>query len=94
MTAPSWTGGTAGGEGFARTADQYELVVDGQVVAVVGYEDRGSAIVLLHTATEPGLRRRGYATRLVAHALEDADARNLTVQVRCPFVRAYLRNRA
>jgi hypothetical protein len=40
-------------------ADQYEWVVDDQVVAVLGYEERGSTILLLHTATDPALQDRG-----------------------------------
>jgi predicted GNAT family acetyltransferase len=84
-------------DGLVRRADQdhqYELVVDGRVVSVLGYEERGTAIVLLHTATDPGMRRRGFATRLVAHVLGEAAARKQTVQVRCPFVRSYIRDRS
>ena len=70
--------------------EQYEWVVDGQVAAVLGFEERGRSIVLLHTATDPALRGRGHATRLVAAVLEDVAARQLVPSVRCPFVRAYL----
>lgn len=70
--------------------DQYEWVVDGEVAAVLGYEERGSTIVLLHTATDPALRGRGHATRLVEAVLQDVADRGLVPSVRCPFVRAYL----
>ena len=71
-------------------ADQYEWVVDEQVVAVLGFEERGSTILLLHTATDPALRGRGHATDLVAAVLRDVAVRGLVPSVRCPFVRAYL----
>ena len=82
MTAPS----------LRRSAEleQYEWVVDGQVAAVLGFEERGPSILLLHTATDPALRGQGHATRLVAAVLEDVARRGLTPSVRCPFVRAYL----
>ena len=70
--------------------DQYEWVVDGEVAAVLGFEERGSTIVLLHTATDPALRGRGHATRLVEAVLADVADRGLVPSVRCPFVRAYL----
>ena len=70
--------------------EQYEWVVDGQVAAVLGVEERGSTVLLLHTATDPALRGRGHATRLVEAVLADVAQRGLVPSVRCPFVRAYL----
>lgn len=70
--------------------DQYEWLVDGQVVAVMGYEERGSTVLLLHTATDPAARGQGHATRLVEAVLADLAARRLVPSVRCPFVRAFL----
>ena len=75
-------------------SDQYEWVVDDRVVAVMGFEDRGDTIVLLHTATDPDARGQGYATRLVAAVLQDVAGRGLSPSVRCPFVRAYLKQHA
>jgi predicted GNAT family acetyltransferase len=69
---------------------QYEWVVDGRVVSVLGYELRGDAVLLLHTATEPGERGRGHATALVGAVLQDVADRGLTTSVRCPFIRGYL----
>ena len=70
--------------------DQYEWVVDGEVVSVLGFEERGSTVLLLHTATDPGMRGQGHATRLVAAVLQDVADRGLVPSVRCPFVRVYL----
>ena len=70
---------------------QYELVVDGDVASVLGYETRGQTVVLLHTATAPGLRGRGHATALVQAVMADIAVRGLSPTVRCPFIRSYLR---
>jgi predicted GNAT family acetyltransferase len=72
-------------------SDQYEWVVDDRVVAVMGFEERGSTIVLLHTATDVAARGQGHATRLVAAVLQDVAERGLSPSVRCPFVRSYLK---
>jgi len=69
---------------------QYEWVLDGRVVSVLGYELRGEEVLLLHTATEPGERERGHATALVGAVLQDVADRGLRTSVRCPFIRRYL----
>jgi predicted GNAT family acetyltransferase len=72
-------------------SEQYEWVVDDRVVSVLGFEERGSTIVLLHTATDPAARGQGHATALVAAVLQDVADRGLVPSVRCPFIRAYLK---
>jgi len=72
-------------------SEQYEWVVDDRVVSVLGFEERGSTIVLLHTATDPAARGQGHATDLVAAVLQDVADRGLVPSVRCPFIRAYLK---
>ena len=74
----------------AEESQQYEWVVDDAVVAVLGYEERGSTILLLHTATDPVRRGQGHATRMVEAVLQDVAQRGLVPSVRCPFVRRYL----
>lgn len=74
--------------------EQYELVLDGVVVSVLGYSMRDGAIVLLHTATEPDLRGRGHASELAGAVLADVARQGLTPLVRCPFIRSYLRKHA
>jgi uncharacterized protein len=70
-------------------ASRFEIAVNGQV-AVLQYERRPEAIVLVHTEVPPLFRGRGLAGRLAKSALEAARAEGLTVIARCAFVRAYL----
>ena len=71
-------------------AQQFELVEDGRVVSVMGYERRASTTVLLYTATPPEARHQGHATALVEAVLADLRARSEPYAAGCPFVRAYL----
>lgn len=89
------TSGEAGQVVVRRVEEEqrYELVVDGEVVSVLGFDLRGTDIVLLHTATQPGRRGQGHATRLVDAVLDDIAGRGLVPAVRCPFVRQHLRSR-
>jgi uncharacterized protein len=70
-------------------ASRFEIALNGQV-AVLQYERRPEAIVLVHTEVPPPFRGRGVAGRLAKSALEAARAEGLAVIARCPFVRAYL----
>ncbi len=47
-------------------------------------------IALLHTETDPEVRGRGVASRLIRFALESARDRQLEVLPYCPFVRSYI----
>jgi len=71
-------------------ARQFERVVDGVVVSVIGYEERAGRTTLLYTATEPAFRGQGHATALVAEVLADLRARRSPYVASCPLVRAYL----
>ena len=48
------------------------------------------AITFLHAVVDPDLERRGYGSRLVREALDDARARGLVVRPVCPFVAAFI----
>lgn len=47
--------------GVNETQAQYEATVNGELVSVVGYQEKGEVLVILHTATVEGHRRRGHA---------------------------------
>ncbi len=66
---------------------EYHLLDGGEVVSVLGYDQRGDTVVLLHTATKEHVRGRGYAGALVQEVLADLSARKVHVVVVCPFVR-------
>lgn len=70
--------------------DRYELVVDGEVLAVAEYRDDGDRVVMHHTYTEPRHRGQGYAAQLVEGALDDLRARNRTVVPSCWFVAEFI----
>jgi predicted GNAT family acetyltransferase len=71
---------------------RYELLLDGLGVGELVYRDRGEDVVaFLHTEVDPGTRRRGLGSTLVAAALDDARGRGLRVVPVCPFVDAYVR---
>jgi predicted GNAT family acetyltransferase len=74
---------------------RYELLLDGTGVGELVYRDRGADVVaFLHTEVDPGTRRRGLGSALVAAALDDARGRGLRVVPVCPFVDAYVRRHA
>ena len=78
----------------APERNQYELSVDGEVVAYCSYRARPGLIALFHTEVDERFGGRGLADRLIRFALEDARARGLEVLPFCPFVNAFIeRNR-
>jgi predicted GNAT family acetyltransferase len=58
------------------------------------YERRDGALVFVHTEVDPAWEGRGFGTRLVAAALDDAEQQGLEVVPVCSFVAAYMRRRA
>ena len=66
---------------------EFHLLVGDEVVSVLGFEQRGSTVVLSHTATPEPLRHRGYASALAERVLAQLDLDGSRVLVRCPFVR-------
>jgi predicted GNAT family acetyltransferase len=73
---------------------RYELRIDGRMLGHADYERRGDALVFVHTEIEPASEGRGFGTRLVAAALDDAEQQGLEVVPVCSFVAAYVRRRA
>lgn len=70
-------------------ASRYEADLGGQL-AVLAYAMRGQTIVLSHTEVPAALEGRGIGGALARFALDDARARGLRVEPRCPFVAAYI----
>ena len=68
---------------------QYEVRYDGQL-AVLRYFVRDGTIFLVHTEVPKALEGHGIAARLTQYALNDAGARGLRVNPRCPYVRRYV----
>jgi predicted GNAT family acetyltransferase/glutaredoxin len=66
--------------------DRYELRLDGTLIGLLAYRLRDGRVAFTHTEIEPACERRGFGTRLVRAALDDARAKGLTVLPLCPFV--------
>ncbi len=73
-------------------SDRYEIDVDGERVGFVTYRRSPGLITFLHAEVDPARERRGYGSRLVRAALDDARAHELAVAPRCPFVAAFIRD--
>jgi predicted GNAT family acetyltransferase len=68
---------------------RFELIENGQT-AFAAYEIEGETIAFTHTIVPPALEGQGVASRLIAHALGEARARDLKVRPECSFVAAYI----
>jgi predicted GNAT family acetyltransferase len=91
--AMSASGKSAGEElEFVRddAAGRYEAWLDGRRIGLATYYQRGEVVVMPHTETDPEFGGRGYAGRLVRHALDDIRAQGLRVDPACPFVAHYI----
>jgi hypothetical protein len=71
-------------------AGRYEILVDGERVGLATYRLSGGVVTFAHTEVEPQLQGRGLGGRLIAHALDEARARGLTVRPLCPFVADFI----
>jgi predicted GNAT family acetyltransferase len=69
---------------------RYELLVGDTRAGFILYRTEPGVIVLVHTEMDPAFEGQGLGGRLVAGALDDIRARNLTVVPLCPFVQSYL----
>jgi uncharacterized protein len=71
-------------------ARRFELRVS-EEIAFLEYRDRpGGARVLTHTQVPVRLQRRGFGSRLVKAALDEARAHGRLIVPACPFVAAYI----
>ncbi|MGH2868447.1 MAG: GNAT family N-acetyltransferase [Solirubrobacteraceae bacterium] len=70
--------------------DRFTITVDGAEAGFAKYRERPGEIAFMHTETDPAQQGRGLASILIAHALQDARRRNLTVLPYCSFVRDYI----
>lgn len=69
---------------------RYVLRVDGEIVGVADYRDRGDALVFNHTEIERDRRGHGLGAILVRGALDDVRARGRTIVPSCWFVAEFV----
>ena len=68
----------------------FEMRADGELVGVIVYHIRGSAMAFLHTETEDRFRGQGVASHLIRSSLDAARERHLSVLPYCPYVQRWL----
>jgi uncharacterized protein len=69
---------------------EFAIIVDGQIVGIAAFEDRGNRRVFVHTEVDDGFQGHGLATILVGEAIKSAKADGLRVVAVCPMVAAFL----
>jgi len=70
---------------------RYEAHADGALAGFAEYQlVRGDRIVFTHTEVDPAFGGQGIGSALVAGALDDAVARELSIVPICPFVARYV----
>jgi uncharacterized protein len=70
---------------------RYELRLGDRRIGLAAYRRRGDRIAFTHTEIDSACEGRGFGTRLVRAALDDARAHGLTIVPLCPFVAAIVR---
>ena len=75
---------------IAEDRSRYELVLDGEVVAIADYHLDGDVVVLPHAEVVPHLRGRGLGAQVVQGALDDLRSQGKQVVPRCWYVREFI----
>jgi uncharacterized protein len=70
---------------------RYELRLGDRRLGLAAYRRRDDTIAFTHTEIDAGCEGRGFGTRLVLGALEDARSHGLRIVPLCPFVAAVAR---
>lgn len=71
---------------------RYEMSVDGALAGIATYRLGPGEITFIHTEVDRSFAGQSLGSRLAAHVLDDARARNLAVRPLCPFIRRYIRS--
>lgn len=92
---PGTDGSSAAAEPGIEIVDRpdrkrYEISVDGALAGVATYQLGGGRITFIHTEIDRSFAGRGLGSRLAAHVLDEARARNLRVRPLCPFIKRYI----
>ena len=74
-----------------NTADQrYELVRNGEVIAIAEYRVAGNEVTMTHTKVETEHEGKGLGSELARQALDDLKARGMQVIPACHFIKDYI----
>jgi uncharacterized protein len=74
----------------APEANRYELRLNGNLIGLAAYRRRDGRIAFTHTEVDESLEGRGFGSKLVEAALDDAQRQDLEVVPLCPFVAHYI----
>ena len=72
-------------------ADRFTISLEGKVVGLTAYQERGRQRVFFHTAVDDAVGGRGLATVLIGEALTQTKALGLRIVPVCPTVTAYVK---
>ena len=71
-------------------ASRYEILLDGQLVGIADYRDRGDSIVFPHTEIDRSMRGRNLGAQLVQGALDDVRGSGKRVVPSCWYVAQFI----
>ncbi len=71
--------------------ERYELHVGGRLVTIADYRRDGDVIVVPHVETEPQMRGRGMADRLMRGMLDQLRSQGLSIRPLCPYAADFIR---
>ena len=74
----------------AAEQSRYEILVDGRVVGIAEYSDRGGVLVFHHTEIDASLRGDGLGAELMRAALDDVRAQGRHIIPTCWYVVEFL----
>lgn len=80
-------------ETIARDDARHRYILrteDGTEAGYIEFHEDGRVIDMPHTIVDPKFEGRGYGTKLVRFALDDARGRGLKVKPTCPFIARYI----
>jgi len=69
---------------------RYELLVDGELIGIADYHERGDTVIIPHTEIERSRRGHGLGAILVRQVLDDLRGAGRTVVPSCWFVAQFI----
>ena len=69
---------------------RYEAREDGEVVGFAAYRRHDDVVVFTHTEVDDRQEGKGVGSTLVRTALDDVRRQGLSIEPRCPFVKAWV----
>jgi predicted GNAT family acetyltransferase len=69
---------------------RYELLIDGELVGIADYHERGNTVIVPHTEIERSRRGQGLGAVLVRHVLDDLRGSGRSVVPACWYVAQFI----